>query len=599
MSVLAGKPDRIVRTVCSYCGVGCVLDLNVRDDQNGGRVIRVTSNTDRNVYSVNGLHLCVKGRYGYEFIHHPQRQEKPRVRKYLLEGEPRPKGLGPWVDTDWDTAIKLAANGIHHAREQFGADRVAVLASGKNLNEENYLLGKLARQVIGTNHIDCISNLYYSSVVDGLMETVGIPAMSNSLDDIARQANSLLVIGSNLTEQHPVFGTQIRQAILRRKVKMVVASPDFYNIDEYAALTLYHQPKTETALINGLMHILLEKGWEDTAFVQKYPQGFDEFRDSLAMYSPEVVSEITGVQSGDLYKAAEILAQHKPAAVIWSIGLAHHELGRNAVQALANLQMLLGNLGKPGGGVNPLRSQNNIQGACDMGCSPGWLPGYQAIGDPQAREKFELAWGAMISPQPGFSTAQMLLTASQANIKAMYIVGEELINTSEQAAQVRQSLANLDFLVLQEMAASETTRYADVILPGVSFAEKSGSFTSTDRRIQMVRQAIQPLGEARQDWVNITDLANSLLALDGHPVTPGPFSSWDYDSTEQIMQEISALTPIYAGVSHKLLAHNRRVPWPVGGADEEGLSLLPAGYFSDGELRWITAKSITPSQVDR
>lgn len=599
MSVHAGKPDRVVRTVCSYCGVGCVLDLNIRDDPSGGRVIRVTSNNDRGVDSVNGLHLCVKGRYGYDFIHHPQRHMTPRVRKYLLDGEPRPKDLGPWLDTDWETAIKLAAQGLHHSRQQYGPDSVAILASGKNLNEENYLLGKLARQVIGTSHIDCISNLYYSSVVDGLMDSLGIPAMSNSLDDIPRHARSLLVIGSNVTEQHPVFGTQIRQAILRRKVKMVVASPDFYNIDEYAALALYHHPKTETILVNGLMHIILEKGWEDAVMVQKYHQGFAEFKESLMSYSPQMVSEITGVSIENLYKAAEIIAHHKPAAVIWSIGLADHQTGKNAVQALANLQLLLGNLGIAGGGVNPLRSQNNIQGACDMGCNPDWLPGYQAIKDKQAREKFEIAWGSSINIEPGLTTSQMLLNVLQSRIKAMYIVGEELINTSAQAISVRQNLANLDFLVLQEISVSETSRYADILLPGVSFAEKSGTFTSTDRRIQMVRQAIQPLGKARPDWVTIMDLASSLLALEGREVATAPFSGWDYLDTKSIMQEISALTPIYAGVSHHGLAHNRRVQWPVESEDEAGLALLPVGTFSGGSIHWKPAEEINQIQVDR
>ncbi len=599
MSVHAGKADRIVRTVCSYCGVGCVIDLNVRDNQAGGRVIRVTSNTDRSVSSVNGLHLCVKGRYGYDFIHHPQRQLRPRVRKYLLDGEPRPDGLGPWVQVDWDTAMQLAASGLHRVRAEHGGDAVGILASGKNLNEENYLLGKFARQVLRSNHIDCVSNLYYTSIVDGLMDSLGVPAMTNSLEDIANKACSLLVIGSNLTEQHPVFGTQIRQAILRRKVKMVVASPDFYNIDEYAALALYHHPKTEAILVNGLMHIIIEKGWQDRDSVQKYPAGYKQFLESIAAYIPPLVSEITGLSQDQLYQAAEILAHHKPTAILWSIGLAHHESGKQAVQALSNLQMLLGNLEKPGGGVNPLCSQNNTQGANDMGCNPSCLPGYQSLNDPSAIEKFEMAWGMHLNNQPGLSTAQMLLHPTRSPVKALYIVGEELINTSAQAQTVRQSLAGLDFLVLQEMAVSETSRYADVLLPGVSFAEKSGTFTSTDRRIQLVRQAIQPQGQARPDWVIIADLAKRFQAQDNSAITPSPYSSWNYYNTEQILQEICALTPVYTGVSYRNLVHNRLVQWPLENGAEEGVRLLPAGYFSDGELRWTAAEQFEAPQVDR
>ena len=599
MSVHAGRADRIVRTVCSYCGVGCIIDLNVKDDKPGGRVIRVTSNTDRNVSSVNGLHLCVKGRYGYDYIHHPQRHTKPRVRKYLLDGEPRPKNLGPWVEVDWETAIDLAARGLNKTRDQHGPSSVAFLASGKCLNEENYLLGKLARQVIGTNHIDCISNLYYSSVVDGLLESLGIPAMTNSLDDIVAKAQALLVIGSNLTEQHPVFGTQIRQAILRRKVKMVVASPDFYNIDEYAALAVYHHPKTEAAFINGLMNIILEKGWEDQDSVRKFTHGFQEFRESLDSYTPHRVADLTGVSVEDLYSAAETLAHHKPAAVIWSIGLADHSMGKQAIQALANLQMLLGNLDQEGGGVNPLRSQNNIQGACDLGCSPDMLPGYGALFHEESRRRFELAWGTLISDQPGLTASQMLTSSSDSDIKTMYIFGEELINTSSQAGLVRQRLEELEFVVLQEMVASETTRYADILLPGVSSAEKSGTFTSTDRRIQMVRQAIQPPGKARQDWMIISDLAKRILELDDERVNMGPYSGWDYADTDQIMEEISALVAIYAGIAHSNLAHNRRVQWPVESADSPGKGILPVGTFSDGIVKWTPAEQLELIQVDR
>ena len=301
----------------------------------------------------------------------------------------------------------------------------------------------------------------------------------------------------------------------------------------------------------------------------------------------------------DLYSAAKILAHHKPAAVIWSISLADHSTGKQAIQALANLQMLLGNLDQEGGGVNPLRSQNNIQGACDLGCSPDLLPGYGALIHEESRRRFELAWGASISAQSGLTASQMLASLSGSDIKAMYIVGEELINTSSQAGLVRQRLAELDFVVLQEMVASETTRYADILLPGVSFAEKSGTFTSTDRRIQMVRQAIQPAGKARQDWMIISDLAKRILELDDERISISPYSGWDYADTEQIMEEISALVAIYAGISHVNLAHNRRVQWPVKSADSHGAAILPVGTFSDGIVKWTPAEQLELIQVDR
>ena len=572
MSVTAGRADRLVRTTCTYCGVGCQLDLNVKDE----RVIRVTSNAEANGGSVNGLHLCVKGRYGYEFIHHPHRHNKPRVREYLLKGESRPNNRGKFIEVDWDTALDIVARKLKGVRDENGGESIGVLASGRLLNEENYLLNKLARQVLDTNNIDSSANLYSHNETDGLLDSLGLPAMSNSLDDIAANACSLFVIGSNLTEQHPVFGARIRQNILRRHIKMVVANPDFTNIAEFAALPLYHKPNTEAALVNGLMNIVLEKGWEDADSIKKYAKGFREAKAIIDQYTPKRVAEITGLKVEQLYQAAEMLATNRPAAVIWSIGITNPE----QVHALANLQLLLGNLGQPGGGVNPLRAQNNGQGASDMGCAPDFLPGYQPVSDANARGKFETAWGRAIRDQAGMKAARLVEAAGEKKVRALYIVGEDILNTSAEAALYREDLEACEFVVLQEMAASETTRYADVILPCVSFAEKTGSFTSTERRVQMVRQAIEPIGGARPDWQIITDIANRLQG------------GWDYVSTAQVMDEIAALVPIYAGVSHDRLQRGERLQWPVESKAHHGTPILPLGLFSGGEVQWSVAEKI-------
>lgn len=577
MSVNKGRADRLVRTVCSYCGIGCTLDLNVQDDVNGSRVIRVTSNTDRHVDSVNGLHLCVKGRYGYEFIHHPQRHRRPKVRQYLLEGNEagsrissevklpggngsqRPAKRGKFIEVDWDTALTLAARGLQRVRDQNGANAVGVLASGRLLNEENYLLNKLARQALGTDNLDVSAHVYNASEVEGLVETLGLPAMTNSLEDIVKGANSLLVIGSNLTEQHPVFGAQVRQAVLRRKVKLVAASPDFYNIDEYAALSLYHQPNSEAALVNGISALILQKGWQDGAEMDKYPELADQSRAAVEKLTPEAASLTCGVSVEAMQQAAQILAQNAPAAVIWSTSLGDRECRKECVQALVYLQLILGNLDKPGGGLNPLRSQNNGQGASDMGCLPGWLPGNQRLLDAGARTKLSHAWGAPLPETQGMNAWEMLAAASEGKLKALYLVGEDIVNTSADGARVRRSLEELDFLVLQEIATSETTRYADILLPGVSFAEKTGTFTSTERRIQLVRQAIQPLGEARPDWQITADLAKRILMESAPLAAKAPYSAWEYEGTEQVMEEIAALAPIYGGVSHAILAHGKKL----------------------------------------
>jgi len=560
MSVHKGRADKLVRTTCTYCGVGCQLDLNVKD----GKVIRVTSNRDDD--SFNGMHLCVKGRYGYEFIHHPRRHAKPRVREYLLKNEPRPAERGKFVDVDWDTALDIAAKKFKQLRD--GGAQIGTLASGRLLNEESYLVSKFARQALGTNNVDIASNLYSRNEADGLLDSLGLPAMSNSFDDVAADAQAFFVIGSNLTEQHPVFGARIRQNVLRRRVKMVVASPDFFNIEEYAALSLRHQRGAEAALVNGLMHIILEKGWENQDALRKYPNGFKEAKAMIDGYAPTRVSELTGVPADQLYAAAEILASNRPAAVLWGMGISDPE----ATRALANLQLLLGNLDMAGGGVNPLRAQNNSQGASDMGCAPGFLPGYQPVSDANARGRFEAAWGSPIRAEAGMNALRIIQAAGEGRVRALYIVGEDILTASPEAAEFRADLEVCEFVVLQEMAASETTRYADVILPDVSFAEKTGTFTSAERRLQMVRQAIEPLGEARPDWQILAELGGRLA------------SGWDYATPAQIMDEIAALTPIYAGVSHDRLQRGERLQWPVESKAHNGAPILPIGSF--GEVSW-------------
>src|SRR5512135_180750 len=320
-SAKLGPPDRLVTTTCSYCGVGCQLDLNIKDDVPGGRVLRVTSNAKA---PVNGDHLCVKGRYGYDFIQAPNRLKRPRVRKYLLEGIARPMNRGPWVDVEWDTALDIAAKCLRATRDQYGPNSLGLLTSGRCLNEENYLMSKLARQLLGTNNIDCGDHVNHANVVDGLDSALGWYAQSNSLDDVAREAKSILIIGSNTSEQHPIFGVKLRQAVLRRGCKLVVAHPDFINMSEYAALRLVHKPESEAVILNGLMRIILENGWEDRTFIEKYTAGFEDFKGSLEKFTPDTVTKLTGVDGQSLRQAAEILATNHPMAIVWGTDLAKY-----------------------------------------------------------------------------------------------------------------------------------------------------------------------------------------------------------------------------------------------------------------------------------
>jgi predicted molibdopterin-dependent oxidoreductase YjgC len=583
MSVKLELPDRTVTTICPYCGVGCQLYLNIKDDASGGRVLSVSSNSKA---PINGDHLCVKGRYGYDFIHSPNRLKQPRVRKYLLEGSTRPEKRGPWVEVDWNTALDIAARGLCAARDQYGPDSIGLLTSGKVLNEENYLMNKFARQVLGTNNIDCCDRLNRTSIVDGLTASLGVAAMSNSMQDIVDNARSMLIIGSNVTENHPVFGAKIRQAVLRRGVKLITASPMFFNIEEYAALAIRYKRGSEAMLLNGLMCIILEKGWEDSKFVQERTQGFEEFKAVLDKYSIGEVSRTTGVPVKTLNLAAEMMAMNRPMAAIWGEDISQYTDGIQNVKALANLQMLMGNLGMPGGGVAPLQSQNNSQGACDMGGLPTAYPGYQLVTDEQARQKFQAAWGMELPAKVGLSAPEMISAVDRDSMKALFILGENSM-ADEAGHSIRQSLKKCDFVVLEEVLSSEISRYADVLLPSVSFAENSGTYTNTDRRIQLVRQAIQPQGEARPDWKIISELVRRIFSRDKRNIPEGKYAGWEYESTAQIMDEIAALTPFYTGISHARLEKGDSLIWPVKSFADSGTSLLYGEQFPGRKGRFM------------
>lgn len=417
------------------------------------------------------------------------------------------------------------------------------------------------------------------------------------MDDVASHAQALLIIGSNTTEQHPVFGSMLRQAVLQRGVKLVVADPRRIDITEFATLHLRHRPGTDVALLNGLMHIILQNGWEDKQFIEERTEGFEEFKQVTETYDPHTCSEITGISIEDLQKAAEILSQNKPMAVMWAMGITQHIVGVRNVMDLANLQMLLGNMGAPGGGVNPLRGQNNVQGACDMGGLPNVYPGYQAVTLPAARQKFEAAWGVPLSDQVGLTVTEMMPAAGEGKVKALYILGEDPVMSDPDTNHIRHCLETCDFIVLQELFPSETSVYADVLLPGVSFAEKSGSFTNTERRVQIVRQAIQPLGEAHPDWQITADLARRMLNAGPRQPQAAPYAGWDYKNTGEIMQEIAAVTPSYAGISHQRLEAGERLQWPVKDASHPGTPILHVGQFSRGKGRFMPIEHVPPAEL--
>jgi formate dehydrogenase alpha subunit len=433
--------------------------------------------------------------------------------------------------------------------------------------------------------------------VAGLAATYGSGAMTNSMDDIVEYANAMLVIGTNTTEQHPVFGTKIRQAVLQRKVKLVVADPRRIELTEFAALHIRQRPGTDVPLLNGIMHIILKNGWEDQAFIAERTEGFEEFKAAIDQYPPERASAMAGVPIEQLYQAAEILATNKPMAVMWAMGITQHITGVRNVMSLANLQMLLGNIGVPGGGVNPLRGQNNVQGACDLGGLPNVYPGYQAVTVEAARQKFETAWGVQLSDQVGMTVTEMIPAAGEGKVKALYILGEDPVVSDPDSAHIRHCLETCDFIVLQEIFPTESSAYADVLLPGVSFAEKDGTFTNTERRIQQVRKAIDAPGEARDDWWIISQLATRILADGERQVQGGTHAGWNYRHPNEIMAEIAALTPSYAGVTYERLERGERLQWPVPNREHPGTPILHVGKFARGVGRFMPIEHLPPAEL--
>ena len=421
--------------------------------------------------------------------------------------------------------------------------------------------------------------------------------MSNSMDDVAANAQALFIIGSNTSEQHPVFGTMLRRAVRTRGVKLIVADPRRIDMVDFATLHLRQKPGSDIALINGLMYLILENNWHDPAFITERCENFDEFRSMVDQYPPERTSALTGIPIEQLRQAAEIMGTIKPMAVMWAMGITQHIVGVRNVMSLANLQMLLGNMGKPGGGVNPLRGQNNVQGACDMGGLPNVYTAYQSVTNEEVQKKFAAAWGATAGLNVGMTVTEMMPGIPSGKIKALYIMGEDPVSSDPDSAHIRHCLDELDFLVLQDIFPTGTSAFADVLLPGVSFAEKEGTYTNTERRVQMGRQAIPAQGEGRPDWQITAAIAQRILAAGGRQIQEAPASAWDYPNSSAILDEIRTLTPSYAGINYQRLANGERLQWPVPNLEHPGTPILHTRGFARGKGRFMPIDHIPSPEL--
>jgi formate dehydrogenase alpha subunit len=572
-----GKPDRVVTTICPYCGVGCQLSILVKDKK------IVASIPDPNGLANYGQ-ACVKGRYGIaEFVHHPERLTAPLIRKN-----------GGLKEASWNEALELVAEGL----KRYSTQEVAVIASAKCTNEENYVIQKFARAVLGTNNIDHCARLCHAPTVAGLVQSFGSGAMTNSIKEIG-DAACILAIGTNTTEDHPVIALEMKRAV-NNGGKLIVANPREIDLCSFASLWLRHNPGTDVALLMGMMRVIVDEGLLDSAFIKDRCENFDAFKESLGDFGLNFVETITKVPQDRIVEAARMFATNSPATILYSMGITQHSHGTDNVLATANLAMLTGNIGKPSTGVNPLRGQNNVQGACDMGALPNVYSGYQAVSNPAIREKFETAWGCSLPPSlkdkfgiawacslplaPGLTLVEMLDAAYRKEIKAIYLVGENPALSDPDAQHVREALSRLDFFVAQDIFLSETAKLAHVVLPAASFAEKDGTFTNTERRVQRVRKVVEPVGDSKPDWWIVCEVAKKLDA-----------KGFDYRDPSEIMEEIRNLTPSYGGISYQRL-ENGGIQWPCPLDDHPGTPILHRDIFVRGKGRFMPLKYVPPGE---
>jgi len=554
------------RTTCAYCGVGCQIDLNINPKTN--KIVRITSEVG---CIPNNGNLCVKGRFAMDFVASEKRLTCPLIKR-----------KGEFKKATWDEAINFIAERLTKIKTQNGPDSIAGLSSAKCTNEDNYIFQKFIRAAIGTNNVDHCARLCHASTVAGLARAFGSGAMTNSIDEL-KNAACIFVIGSNTSEAHPVIALYIKEAVVKKGAHLIVADPRAIDLVRFAKLHVAQKPGTDVALINAMMNVIINENLLDTEFINERSEGFDAMAEALTDFTPEKAEEITTVPAEKIRQAARIYAGASTATIVYSMGITQHTTGTDNVLSLANLSMLTGNVGKESTGVNPLRGQNNVQGACDLGALPNVYPGYQPVEDSKIQAKFEKAWVKELSGNKGLTVVEIFHAVETGDIKAIYIMGENPALSDPNLNRTRKALETVDFLVVQDIFLSETAQYADVVLPSFCFAEKDGTFTNTERRVQRVRAAVTPPGQARSDWETICDVSTKL----GYPMS--------YDSAGQIMDEIASITPIYGGISFDRI-DSVGLQWPCTDKDHPGTKYLHKGKFTRGRGKFHPVEFKAPAE---
>jgi formate dehydrogenase (NADP+) alpha subunit len=547
------QPSREVKTICPYCGVGCNIYLGVRGD----KIVSVRADTHN---EINKGNLCVKGRFGYNFVNHPDRLTSPLIKR----GE-------KFVKVSWEEALDHIANNLSKYKgKNFGA-----ISSARCTNEDNYILQKFTRVVMGTNNVDNCARSCHAPSVAGLATSMGSGAMSNSIDEIG-DAACILAIGTNTTSSYPVIGMRIIQAV-NNDTKLIVIDPRGIELSKHANIYLKPYPGTDVALLMGMMKVIADEELLNKEFVEERCEDFSKFKKSLKSFDLDSVEQITGVEKNKIIEAARLYASTKPASILYSLGITEHSHGTDNVFALSNLALLTGNVGKPSTGVNPLRGQNNVQGACDMGCLPDVYPGYQKVDNSEVNEKMGELWSCDLDKSIGLKLPFMIGASSKDQIKALYIMGENPVLSEPDSNSIRRSLEKLEFLIVQDIFLTETALLADVVLPASSFAEKEGTFTNAERRVQRVRKAIEPIGNSKPDWQIICKIAQK-MGKDG----------FGFDTAAKVAEEISSIAPLFGGICYPRI-EDKGLQWPCLDENHEGTSIMHTECFSteNGKAKFI------------
>ncbi len=553
------------KTVCTYCGVGCSFDVWTRDRH----ILKI----EPGVGPANGISTCVKGKFAWDYVNSDDRLHKPLIRK----GD-------AFVESTWEEALTLIAEKFTQIKNQHGPDALGFIASSKCTNEESYLMQKLARAVVGTNNIDNCSRYCQTPATMGLQRTVGYGGDAGSIADIER-AGLIITIGSNTSESHPVLATRVKRSHKLHGQRLIVADLRKHEMAERADLFIRPRPSTDPVWINAVARYLLDHNLHKPDFVAQWVNKFDEYKQSLADYTLEYAERITGVPQAQIVQIANEIAQADGTCILWAMGVTQHCGGSDTSTAISNLLLLSGNYMRPGAGAYPLRGHNNVQGASDFGSMPNLYPGYQHVDDEAVRAKFEAAYGVTLPTAKGLDNHEMIKAIHQGKLHALYIKGEDTITSDANANDVEVALRKLPFLVVQDVNYSETARYADVILPASPSLEKEGTFTNTERRIQRIYKALDPLGDSKPDWEIIQLIANRLGA------------NWKYKHPSEIMDEVASLTPLMEGVSYQRLEGYRSLQWPVH-ADGTDTPLLfkDKFHFPDGKAQFHPIVWIEPSE---